>query len=64
MDIPYFIQLAHYCIVSRLLLLELMPRGTAWYICPRYAGMPAELPLLGQKINASVILAVLEPLTG
>ena len=41
-----------------------MPRGTAWCICPIYAGMPAELPLLGQKINASVILAVLEPLTG
>lgn len=64
MDIQYFIQLAHYCTVSRLLLLGIMPRGTAWCICPMYAGMPAELPLLGQKINASVISAVLEPLNG
>lgn len=53
MDVPSFIQLAHYCIVSRLLLLETMPQGTTWYIRPMYAGMPSGLPLLGQKINAS-----------
>ena len=64
MDVPSFIQLAHYCIVSRLLLLEIMPQGTTWYIRPVYAGMPSGLPLLGQKINAFVISVVLEPLTG